>query len=85
LVSGYWILPRHASGTERGGPSVVFAAALLNAGVLAVGWGQALGAPPTLSLVGRLAEASAAIVFARHAWRRVKPFGTGRVSPAPRH
>ena len=55
LGVGYWILPRHASGAERGGRGVVLAAAMLNAGVLAVGWGQSLGAPPALSLAGRLA------------------------------
>jgi hypothetical protein len=73
LGVGYWILPRHASGPERGGRIVGLAFAMLNSGVLAVGLGQALGAPPALSLVGRLAEAAAAIIFAQHAWRRVKP------------
>ena len=67
LGVGYWILPRHAQGAERGGRSVVLAAAMLNAGVLAVGLGQVFGAPSSLSVVGRLAEASAAMIFARHA------------------
>jgi hypothetical protein len=83
LGVGYWILPRHASAPERGGWSVVLAAAMLNAGVLAVGLGQSLGAPPALSLLGRLAEAFAALIFARHAWRRVKPFGARRIAAEP--
>ena len=80
LGVAYWILPRHASGPERGGRSVVLAAVLFNAGVVAVGLGQAFGAPSALALVGRLAEASGAIVFASHTWRRVKPFRAGRIA-----
>lgn len=84
LGVGYWILPRHASGAERGAEgAVALAFVLLNAGVLSVGFGQAFGAP-RLPLAGRLAEAGAAAAFALHAWRRVKPYGAGRPSPTPR-
>ena len=75
---GYWILPRHAAGAERGGSAAVVAAVLLNAGVLLVGAGAALGAPFPALVAGRAAEAGAAIAFAVHAWSRIKPYGAGR-------
>lgn len=78
---GYWILPRHAAGAERGGSAAVVAAVLLNAGVLAVGAGAAIGAAPPVLVAGRAAEAGAAIAFALHAWTRVKPYGAGRPAP----
>ncbi len=77
LGVAYWILPRRASDGERGSETaVVLAWAMLNVGVLAVGFGQGSGAP-VAPLIGRLAEAAAAGTFALHAWSRVKPFGTG--------
>ena len=77
---GYWILPRHAAGAERGGPAAALAGILLNAGVLLVGAGAALGAPFPLLVAGRAAEAGAAIAFAVHAWSRIKPYGAGRAA-----
>jgi hypothetical protein len=78
---GYWILPRRADGAGRtGGAAVGVAFVLLNAGVLLVGIGQASGAPGIAPLLGRAAEAAAALTFAGHAWSRVRPYGTA--SPA---
>ncbi len=80
LVLGvaYWILPKHASGRERGHPAPAWAAVLLlNAGVPAAGC-AALAGVPTLLLAGRAAELAAVTCFVAHAWRRVKPFGAGR-------
>lgn len=77
LGVAYWILPRRASDGERGSETVVALAwAMLNVGVLSVGFAQGSGAP-WAPLIGRLAEAAAAGTFALHAWSRVKPFGTG--------
>lgn len=70
----YWILPRFGEGPRLGRTAPARAAfALLNAGVLAVALGGALGAP-LATFAGRLAEAAAAAAFALHAWPRVKPF-----------
>lgn len=77
LGVAYWILPRRGSDGERGGETTVaLAGLLLNAGVLTAGLGRASGG--TLApLIGRLAEAAAAAIFAFHAWSRIKPFGAG--------
>lgn len=48
--------------------------ALLNAGIAAVMIGTWAGLAP-VSLGGRIAEASAAVAFALHAWPRIKPPG----------
>ncbi len=53
----FWILPRFARGTARGDERWVWAAyMLLNAGVLAVGLGQAFGLPASYPLLGRSCE-----------------------------
>ena len=76
---GYWILPGRADGSGRGADVQVGAAfALLNAGVLLAGFGQALAAPGVAPLAGRVSEAVAAALFAAHAWRRVRPYGAAR-------
>lgn len=70
----FWILPRFR--TERGNVRLAWAAwALLNAGVLLVGVGPLLGFGGVSTLLGRLAEAGAALAFAIHAWPRIKPPG----------
>jgi cbb3-type cytochrome oxidase subunit 1 len=76
LGVAYWILPRRARDGERGGEiAVALVWVVLNAGVLAAGFGQGSTAP--VALIGRLAEGVAAGMFALHAWSRVKPYGTG--------
>ena len=76
MGTAYWMLPKHATGPERGGdPPIVAAWVLLNAGVLAA----ALGGPGSWALVGRLAELAAVLAFATNAVPRIKPFGAGRI------
>jgi heme/copper-type cytochrome/quinol oxidase subunit 1 len=70
----FWILPRFLQGPERGNEAMAWLAfGLLNAGVLLAAGGWLLGAPPAVPLLGRLAEAGAAMAFAVHAWPRIKP------------
>jgi hypothetical protein len=72
----FWILPRFRPGPERGDERPAWAAwALLNLGVLTAAMGAAALDSGTVIVVGRSAEALAAVAFARHAWPRVKPFG----------
>ncbi len=82
LGVGYWILPRtraaqvvslKAMGTRGGRAEMVAALALLNLGVLLAGFGPLVAAPPGARLAGRLAEALAALIFALHAMRRLRP------------
>jgi hypothetical protein len=69
----FWILPRFAGGASRGNEGPAWCAfVLLNAGVLGAGLGSTLGAPPSIVLWGRIAEAGGAVAFAFHAWLRVK-------------
>jgi hypothetical protein len=77
MGTAYWILPKHATGPERGHNAPITAAwVLLNAGVLAAALGQA---GPWL-LAGRLAQLAAVIAFALNAVPRIKPFGAGRLA-----
>jgi hypothetical protein len=71
----FWILPRFHEGSGRGNETLVWAAfALLNAGVWLAGLGGTLAAPGWVLVLGRAAEAGAALAFALHAWPRIKPF-----------
>jgi cbb3-type cytochrome oxidase subunit 1 len=73
LGVAFWILPRYLRGPGRGNETAAWLAfGLLNVGVLMVGLGWTLGLPSYLPLLGRIAEALAAIAFAVHAWPRVK-------------
>ena len=70
----FWILPRF--GASRGNEWAAWLAfGLLNGGIWLVIGGAVLGGGATLVLLGRLAEASAVLAFARHAWPRIKPLG----------
>ncbi len=76
LVMGvaFWILPRF--GTGRGHEAAAWLAyGLLNVGIGMTGVGLALGMPALVPLLGRMAEAGAAVAFAMHAWPRIKPPG----------
>lgn len=78
LVMGmaFWILPRFSRGPKRGNEGLAWLAfGLLNLGVWLVGIGPLVGSTAWLPLLGRGAEAGAAIAFALHAWPRVKPSG----------
>lgn len=70
LGVAYWILPR--VGGERPRPELAVAGAvLLNAGVGAAAAGGAAGAG-AWAVAGRGAEAAGALLFALHAWPRVR-------------
>lgn len=75
---GFWIFPRfwRSRGNEK---PAWLAFGLINLGVWLAGVGPILGASPIIVLIGRLAEAGAAIGFAAHAWSRIKPPGSGVV------
>jgi heme/copper-type cytochrome/quinol oxidase subunit 1 len=75
MGTAYWMLPKHATGPERGHDVPIATAWLLmNAGVLAA----ALGPAGPWLLAGRLAELAAVLAFATNALPRIKPFGSGR-------
>ena len=80
LIMGvaFWILPRFSREPRRGNlPLACMAFALLNLGVWLAGFGHLLfpRAAPLIGLLGRAAEAGAALAFAAHAWPRVKALG----------
>jgi cbb3-type cytochrome oxidase subunit 1 len=75
----YWILPRLPGFLARGNERRAWLAlALLNLGVWAAGLGQVFGAPSWAPMVGRAAEAAAALAFATHTWPRVRPYSASR-------
>lgn len=68
----YWMLPKHASGAERGASTpMVLAWLALNGGILLAGLRIAV-------FPGRLAELSAVVLVVAILWPRVKRFGLGR-------
>ena len=72
----YWILPRFRHGPERGRDELVWTTfTLVNLGALLVGLGRSVPGWEPWALTGRSAEGLAALAFAAHAWRRVRPFG----------
>jgi len=81
LVMGVatWIFPRFGVlPTARGSDAAAWLAfALVNAGVWLAGLGPLAAAPVSdvLPLIGRLAEAAAAAVFAANVWARVRASG----------
>lgn len=78
LVMGvaFWILPRFTQEPKRGNENLAWAAfGALNLGVWLAGLGPLLSSAGWISFAGRSLEAVAALVFALHAWPRVKPFG----------
>jgi len=71
----YWILPRLPGSRPRGSePLAWLSLILLNVGILAVGLGQTLNAPTTISVLGRVAEALAVCAFAVQAWPRARSY-----------
>ncbi len=62
--------------SRRGNETPVWLAyGLINVGALTVGLGGALAASPEITFAGRVAESASALLFAIHAWPRVKPPG----------
>jgi len=73
LGVAFWILPRY-SGGSRGNERLAWAAlGLLNLGVWLIAARGFLGLAGAVFFAGRLAEAAAALLFALHAWGRVRP------------
>lgn len=75
LIMGmaFWILPRFAAPPVRGNEQLAWAAfILLNAGIGFVVLSPLVLTGAWLSLTGRLAEAAGVVLFAAHAWPRVK-------------
>lgn len=70
LGMAYWILPRFSGGSRGNTTLAAAAVALLNLGVWLVAFQGLLGA---LLLAGRICEALAGLLFALHAWGRIRP------------
>ena len=69
---GYWILPRFRSDLPRGNVNLVWGAlVLLNNGIVMVAI-QPFISTTWLSSVGRILEASSALLFVFSSWQRVK-------------
>lgn len=77
LAVAHWIVPRFRGGDYGRLRVAWLSLGLLNAGVLLVGGGTALGAPNWMTLTGRLLEGGSAITFAIYIWPRVRPLGSG--------
>jgi heme/copper-type cytochrome/quinol oxidase subunit 1 len=77
LGMAFWILPRFNRPPRRGREDLAWLAViLLNVGVFFAGFGPlAQGVGGILGFAGRAAEVGAALVFAAHAWPRVKAAG----------
>lgn len=69
----FWILPRFSAGPPRGNVRLLWASfVLINLGILLSTLQFWL---PAVTLIGRVAEACAGLLFALGLWRRVKPHG----------
>jgi len=80
LVIGvaYWILPRSDGQGPKDSERVMWVVfGLLNAGVLVAALGTDPSWPASLLLIGRVAETAAAVLFARHAWKRQRAYREG--------
>jgi hypothetical protein len=76
LGIAFWALPRYKEPPKRGDERPVWLAwALINLGVIAIALAPWMGGD-WLRIAGGLAEALAVLLFALHAWPRVKPLGT---------
>lgn len=76
LGVAFWILPRFASGSRRGNTGLAWVGfGLLNAGLLLVSLAVLAPGLGWLPAAGRAAELLGVLVFAAHAWPRVKPLG----------
>ena len=75
LGVAFWILPRFLTrGAERGDiKGAWFAFFLLNGGLWLVSMGAFFAASPVIGVIGRMAEAGAAVSFAWHIWPRIIP------------
>ena len=73
---GFWILPRFLYEPKRGNVTLAWLAFwLVNLGIWLSSLGPLLASSAWIGAAGLVAEVLAALAFAFHAWRRVKPFG----------
>jgi len=78
LVMGvaFWMLPRFSKQPVRGNEIPVWASfILLNGGILLIAIESFLPAIVLLGIAGRVMEFFAVVLFAIHAWPRIRPFG----------
>jgi len=78
LGTGYWILPRHASGEARGSPRLGLAGATLITIGVVLGPAGSLAGSLSLRRSGLACALAGAGLFLRLLWPRVKAFGRGR-------
>jgi hypothetical protein len=75
LGVAFWALPRYLKPPKRGDVRPAWVAwGLINGGVLLLAYGPMLGMEWTRT-AGAVAESLAVLLFALHAWPRVKPLG----------
>jgi hypothetical protein len=78
LGVAHWIVPRFRGGVFGRVELAWLALALLNVGILIVGFGPLLGLSTRWQGVGRGLEAAAALSYAVYIWPRVRPLGNER-------
>jgi hypothetical protein len=79
LGVSFWILPRFSGGSRGNVQLAAWAIGALNAGVLLVAAQSIWPGTSILAPAGRGAEIGAAVLFALHAWKRVRPtYSIGR-------
>jgi hypothetical protein len=70
----FWILPRHKNAAPRGNETLVWMAfGLFNLGIACV-IAETTFALQGLTMLGRVLETGAVLVFVFSSWRRVRPF-----------
>ncbi len=75
LGVAFWILPRFTGGSRGNETLAAWALALLNAGIWLAAAQGFIPALAFLALPGRFLQGLAALLFALHAWGRVRPSG----------
>lgn len=72
MGTAYWILPRYLKGSSRGNSQLArLMVVLLNAGIVVVIVDRLTNLVPRLSLLGRIFEVSAVILFITLHWQRI--------------
>jgi hypothetical protein len=75
IGSAFWILPRFSQSPFRGNETLVYIAYfVLNLGILFVVFVSYFQFDPLFTVLGRILEATAVILFAIHAWPRIRAF-----------
>lgn len=78
IGAAYWMLPRLNQPRPRGSEAPVWGTIIcLNGGIWLAGVATFVSSPFPLDIAGRVLEFAAIVLFAVHAWPRVRPFGEG--------